>query len=72
MVNLTSLDQINLSIYDLAGERVYTTSLQGALGWNTLTWPLQNQGGEPLASGLYLYYIKANGDHKLGKILVRR
>lgn len=71
MVNLTSPDQINLSIYDLAGERVYSASAQGNLGWSVLPWSVQNQSGNPLASGLYLYYIRAGGNHKLGKIYVR-
>jgi subtilase family serine protease len=71
VVNLTSPAVITLSVYDLAGEQVYSTTSPGPLGWTIISWPVVNQQGSSLASGLYLYYLQAGGSHKLGKICVR-
>jgi hypothetical protein len=69
-VNLIQSGTILIGIYDLAGEAVYATSAQGLVGGNTISWNVQNQYGEPLASGIYLYFIEVNEDKKLGKIFV--
>lgn len=71
VVNLTSPAEIQLSIYDLAGEKVYATSAQGPIGWSVIPWPVQNQAGASLASGLYIYCVQAGDNKKLGKICVR-
>lgn len=74
VVSLPAADKISLSLYNVAGEMVYAKSLQGSEGTNTLTWAPQNQTGQPLASGIYLYYLQAGdgsgGRTKLGKLLV--
>lgn len=74
VVNLTAADKITLDIYDIADESVYATSVQGNGGLNTITWTPQTQSGQPLASGVYLYYIMggdgSGGRIKVGKLLV--
>lgn len=74
-VNLTSADKIILSIYDVAGESLFAEQVQGSVGVNDIPWPVQNQQGDPLASGIYIYYVQAGdgtGGRKVtGKILVR-
>jgi hypothetical protein len=74
LVTLNSPSLINLSLYDVAGELIYKTSVQGNAGLNTISWNLQNQSGQKVASGLYVYYIQMPQGFPLrnpyGKVLV--
>ena len=70
LVNLPAPAQITLSIYDIAGEEIYSASVAGAPGLNTLNWPLKNESGQPLASGVYIYAVQAGGGQKIGKVYV--
>ncbi len=74
VVNLTAADKITLDVYDIADESVYAASVQGNGGLNTISWTPQTQSGQPLASGVYLYYIMggdgSGGRTKVGKLLV--
>lgn len=70
LVNLPAPALITLSVYDIAGEEVYSTSMEGALGTNPISWPPKNQGGQALASGIYIYAVQAGGGQKIGKIYV--
>ena len=71
-VNLTSAAPIQLSIYDTAEELIYSTTVAGNFGWNTIAWPVQNQSGGPLTNGLYIYTVQAGGNKKIGKVEVFR
>jgi hypothetical protein len=74
-VNLPTAGKIILSIYDVAGESLYAVQVQGTAGVNTIPWAVQNQQGDALASGLYIYYVQAgdgsSGEKTTGKVLVR-
>ena len=61
---------IQLAIYSLMGERVYTTELPGFSGLNQLNWSLRNQDGSQVASGLYLYRAQFDGLIYTGKVAV--
>jgi Pro-kumamolisin, activation domain len=54
--------QVQLRLYTILGELVYQADIQGGAGINNLLWKVQNQSGSPVASGLYLYMIRENGD----------
>jgi len=73
-VNLSQSARIDLMLYTLTGERVFNLEAQGNPGMNTLTWAVQNNAQELVASGLYLYYLQASGDGtaetKTGKVLI--
>jgi hypothetical protein len=56
-VVLTSPSPIALSLYDLSGELVYKTTVQGNAGVNLISWNLKNQSGQQFASGLYIFHI---------------
>jgi hypothetical protein len=58
---ISSPSPITLSLYDIAGELVYQTTVQGNVGANVITWDLQNQAGQQVASGLYLYLMNIPG-----------
>ncbi len=46
--------QVELQIYDLAGQAVYDS---GPLRGRTLQWDLQNNAGQLVANGVYLYRL---------------
>ena len=46
--------QVELQIYDLAGQAVYAS---GPLQGRTLQWDLQNNAGQLVANGVYLYRL---------------
>ncbi|MDI6781244.1 MAG: right-handed parallel beta-helix repeat-containing protein [bacterium] len=68
-VNFQGLtDNINISIYNLAGELAWEK--QGIVGGST-TWDGRNDDDEPVASGTYIYVIRdANENKKTGKVAV--
>ena len=74
MVYLDKEKQITLSLFTVTGEIVYNLSFSGKMGLNTINWPLQNQEGSQVASGLYLYMIQTDDgistNTNLGKVVV--
>ncbi len=73
-VELGKSVQLRLAIYTVMGELVYQASVAGNPGLNTLEWPLENQMGSLVASGLYIYTLQANDGTgfktRTGKIIV--
>jgi hypothetical protein len=56
------------------GEAVWEDAVEGYSGRNSLAWNLENQLGEQVTSGLYLYVIRTDngistGTHR-GKVVV--
>ncbi len=66
--------KVTLRIYTVTGELVYEKGVEGNAGANKLAWGVRNQGGEAVASGLYVYALQAEGGNgiarKTGKIVV--
>ena len=59
---LSREQRVRLEIYDLAGQRIRTLadgSLQG--GRHLARWDGLDQKGAPVASGVYLYRLQADG-----------
>jgi N-acetyl-anhydromuramyl-L-alanine amidase AmpD len=48
----------SIQIFSLAGRRVFDS---GEVQSNTFTWSLQNNAGQPLANGVYLYVVRVRG-----------
>ncbi len=61
---------MHVRIYDLAGDLVYNGRTPGS----ELVWRLQNQRGEPVANGVYLYVVQAATSqglrHRVGRMTV--
>jgi len=63
-----------VEIYTIKGERVISLSKDNfttdELNWN----PVNNEKGETVASGLYLFIIKSSltGEKKVGKLIIIR
>ena len=66
--------KVDLTVFDLSGERVFGVSFEGNRGTNSLPWNLENQWGGQVASGLYIYEIEANDGNSVitqkGKVAV--
>jgi len=60
--NLTSQTTVNLTVYDLLGRKVVTL-VNGVLpaGQQTINWNGIDASGAQVASGMYLYVLKADG-----------
>jgi hypothetical protein len=69
-VNLENPSAIQLSIYNILGERVYSTEVPGNAGLNQVEWDLQNLSGSPVAAGLYIYQARAGNGTYGGKVVV--
>jgi flagellar hook assembly protein FlgD len=63
------LQNFRLRIYTLAGRLVREldeTNLDSPLsvGWNTLTWNGRDEDGDRVATGVYLYRVRIEGDEQ--------
>ncbi len=74
MINLGHNASIQLNLYTLMGEEVYSDTIEGNAGLNTITWLLKNKAQSAVATGLYIYAIQVNNGYetttKTGKVLV--
>jgi hypothetical protein len=52
------IEDIFVSVFDLSGRQVFDS---GKVQGNTLNWSLQNNVGQPLANGVYLYVVRVRG-----------
>ena len=61
---------VDLEIFDVAGRRVATLLVGEALpaGWHTVTWRGRDDAGRALASGVYLYRLRAGGQVRVNKM----
>lgn len=74
LLNLNSPAQVSLTLYNIAGEKVFSAQAQEAQGKSTIEWTTQNNNGRQVASGLYIYVLKAAGtgyvETRTGKVLI--
>ncbi|MCK4412301.1 MAG: hypothetical protein KAY32_02030 [Candidatus Eisenbacteria sp.] len=59
-------------IFDLQGRCVRALSAQLPAGVHTLTWDGRDQGGRPVAGGVYLYRIGQGAEQQQGRVLIVR
>jgi hypothetical protein len=73
-VNLNSPALVKLTLFSLTGERVFKVERQANAGNSSLVWNIQNNGGQTVASGLYIYLLNITGtgigQTLSGKVLV--
>ncbi|WP_324715530.1 S8 family serine peptidase [Carboxydochorda subterranea] len=63
---------VTLLVYTVAGQRVYEQPLPSTAGSHFVHWNLTNTSGQPLATGMYLFVLKAGERTSTGKLLVAR
>ena len=79
---LTKSADVTLEIYDVTGHLLYTDVLRNVVGQESASldeafiWECENQAGELVASGIYIYVLEAKrgGEivHRSGKVAVAR
>ena len=71
--DLPAAADVDLGLYDLLGQRV-ATMVRGhrRAGTYTLQWDGRDDGGQPLASGLYLYRLQSAHQTETRKLLLVR
>ncbi|MDD5259688.1 MAG: lectin like domain-containing protein [bacterium] len=70
-INELPLDKtITIKIYTLTGELVRTLNDGEEIVTGTATWDGKNEGGEYVASGVYLYVVDSGDEQKVGKIAI--
>ena len=62
---------VNITIYDMMGRKIITlvSSWQTA-GYKTVQWNANNDAGEPVSAGLYLYIIEAEQIRQMRKMVL--
>ncbi len=70
--NLAQSARVKLTLYNLVGEQVYQEQTWG----NSLTWNLESQSHQTVATGLYIYVVQIDDGGSVnlihGKVLVLR
>jgi hypothetical protein len=79
---LTKSADVELKIYDVAGQLLYTDELHNVIGQQSalrneaFIWECKNQAGETIASGVYIYTLEAAREgrtvRRTGKVAVVR
>ena len=79
---LTKSADVTLEVYDITGHLLYTDVLRDVVGQQSASsseifvWECENQVGEPVASGIYLYVLEATREgaivRRSGKVAVVR
>ncbi len=70
---LGSPEAARLTVYDVAGRRI--TTLAGGIldsGGHMITWDGRDQGGRPVAQGIYLLRLEARGAMRTHKLILIR
>ena len=63
-------ENVNIKIFNVAGEKVFEKTLSDS---DVFVWNAKNNGGNDVASGIYIYHIKTGDGKKLkGKIAIER
>jgi hypothetical protein len=64
---------VELNIFNLLGQVIKTLVLEKqAPGFYTIRWDGTNQAGQPVASGIYLYRLKAEQFHQIRRMVLIR
>ena len=70
---ISSNVNVSLHIYDAQGRSIYFKPIgYQKAGSHTAHWDGRNAAGEPVASGVYFYSIRAGNFHATRKMLIRR
>ena len=70
-ITFTNLStEAEIKIYTITGELVKKLTHKG--GFVEEWYPVENEKGKKVASGVYVYYIKNDREHKSGKIMIIR
>jgi hypothetical protein len=70
-IKLSLSQTVNIYIYNIAGELLYSSYVQMAAGWNEWAWYGVTGSGKKAAGGIYILRVNAEGRNTLIKISVK-
>lgn len=69
--SLPMASDVALEVFNIAGQKVATlVNSRLEAGYHSVTWDSRNNSGEPLASGIYLYRLKADAFVETKKMML--
>ena len=69
--DLPETGNVNLTIYNMLGQKVRTFKMQSApAGYHVLNWNATNDFGTPVSAGVYLYQLQTDGFIKTKKMVL--
>ena len=71
-LGLRRASEVTVRIHDIHGRRLRSLSIHAVAGWQSVPLTSVDDTGAPLASGVYLYSVSANGSTLHGKMIVAR
>ena len=71
--DIPELSKVTIDIYNIAGNKVKTlVSKEHQPGRYKVQWNATNEFGSPVATGMYIYKIRANGFVSVKKLLLMK
>ncbi|MBP2681038.1 MAG: putative Fibronectin type protein, partial [Candidatus Krumholzibacteriota bacterium] len=71
-IGLPRADEVEFTVFDVAGRRVYSQRLAGAAGWNRFLFAGRDDSGHALPSGVYFYQVRTPGAAVTNKMVILR
>ncbi len=72
-IGLPRAGEVEISVYDVAGRRVYSASVpNAAAGWNRILFSGNDQNGGPLPSGVYFYRVRTTDASVTNRMVILR
>ena len=70
MFFMPMVDAVQVSVYNILGERVFSSDHRAAPGLITLSWDGRDKNGQNLPTGLYFYHLSAGNKQMTTKITI--
>ncbi|SVD01363.1 uncharacterized protein METZ01_LOCUS354217, partial [marine metagenome] len=70
MFFMPMVDAVQVSVYNILGERVFSSEHTAAPGLITLSWDGRDKNGQNLPTGLYFYHLSAGNKQMTTKITI--
>lgn len=71
-VDLPRSEAVTLTVFDALGQRIKVREGNRSAGQHSITWDGQDEYGRPVASGVYVYRVEADGQVELGRMMLVR
>jgi hypothetical protein len=63
---------VDITVFDVAGRRVFSKRLPGAAGWNRFLFAGNDHYGRTLPSGVYFYQVRTPDEAVTNKMVIIR
>jgi serine protease AprX len=69
-MDLLDATPLKIEIYTVLGQKIKEINFIGTLGQNLIPWNVNNEEGNPVAAGIYIYRISGAGWEAAGKLSI--